>query len=474
MSEIEIELPKLAPYQREYIESPKRFVAVEGSTGSGKTFVFTPWYVGHAHQPVNDGDEYWWVAPSINKAREVFDDVVRTIEAAGATPLYDITRSPAMKIKTPQGGIMVFKTGENPNNLFGTRNVRLIIVDEFTRCRISIWPALLSVANKTGCKIRFIGNYTGDTSAWHRWIIDMTGAEPDFQYFKTTAPQAVDAGIMPAAMMETARRTMQPVAFMALYMCEGTVDSSLLVDYGALSDMWTNDFVPEGDACLTCDIALHGSDKFVMGRWSGFRLKEIEVHEKRDAKEVENIIRGKATSYSIPMSRIAYDADGLGAYLMGYLNGALAYQGGRVAEPMQGHKMNYQNLRSQCHFLTAQGINDRAYMIDTPHYREELTQDLLAMLRTSGQNHSGAWGIIPKSGNGLNDPDSDTKKKTVMSLLGRSPDIGDMFVMRQYIDLKPKGHFIETLGEIAVKRRLDFRSKPNTNYPGGNTKFEGR
>jgi hypothetical protein len=41
-------------------------------------------------------------------------------------------------------------------------------------------------------------------------------------------------------------------------------DTSILMEYDKILDIWTNDFVPEGDRYLTADIALEGADKFVI------------------------------------------------------------------------------------------------------------------------------------------------------------------------------------------------------------------
>lgn len=457
---IEWEYPTLADYQREWIEDPHRFIAIEGATGTGKTHVFEPYIFQQAHAPKVRGDEYWWIAPTIEQARAVYENTKRQLEGAGVLAHYRYSDT-LREIETPEGGILCYKTGEKPNNLFGIRNVREIIVDEFTRCRTSLWPALLSVANKTGCRIRFIGNYTGEDSAWHLWIKSMEGST-DFRYFKTTALAAVAAGIMPQAMFDTAKATLSVVVFSALYLCEGTTDTSLLVEYGAVADLWNNEHVPEGDKCLIADIALHGSDKFVMGVWSGWRLKEITVMTKRTPDEVEAILKGKATEHGIGRSRIVYDADGLGTYLRSYLQGGTSYQGGTVALPLVGQKLSYQNLRAQCHFKTADLINARGMYFETGAYREEIEQELYATLRTNGQDAAGRWGIYPK----------DHQEQGAKVRLGRSPDLSDMIVMRQFLSLTAAPKFVAGLKETAERKRMKF--KGTRRLHDGNTRFEER
>lgn len=460
MAEIDIEMPDLAPFQQEWINAPERFVFVEGATGTGKTFVFEPQLFKEAHSPVNNGDEYWWISPTLKQAGAVFDDLCRNIEAAELMDVYQVSQQP-MSITTPTGGVMRFLTADNPDFLYGIRNVRRIVGDEFTRWRISMWPALLTVANKTGARITFIGNYMGEGSAWHL-LIKHVQNDQDFRYFRTPATEAVAAGIMPAERFETARRTLSAGMFAALYLCEGTTDPALLVEYGAVSDLWTNDHVPEGAPALTCDIALQGSDLFVVGRWSGLRLKELEVFSKREPQEVEAIIKGKATTYNVPRSRIVYDADGLGAYLKGYLQGAVAYNGGGVAWPIAGHKLNYQNLRAQCHFLAANAINARTMAIDTPVDRELMHEEILACLRHSGQDAAGRWGIVSK--------DHATDGSRVR--LGRSPDRFDIVPMRFALELRPAGAVVESLHDAAERKRITFAKR--SRIDDRHTPFKGR
>lgn len=470
MADIEIEMPDLAPFHREWLGCTHPIMAIEGATGIGKTFCYEAHHFKLGHRPVNAGDEFWWIDPTLAQARSIFDGIVRKLDAAGVRDLYKISQQP-MSITTPTNGVLRFLTADNPDYFYGIKNVRNIIVNEFTRCRPSIMPALITVANKTGARIQLIGNYQGETSAWHLWIREMDG-DASFKYFKTTAPQAIAEGkkipelatwaIDLETGMERSRRMMSAGMFAALYMCEGTTDPTLLVEYGAVSDLWTNEHVPEGKPSLICDVAFQGSDRFVMGRWSGNRLKEIEVFTKRTPDEVENIVKGKAIAYNVPRSSIVFDGDGMGHYLKSYLQGATSYQGGAVAHPQQGQKMSYVNLRAQTHFLTADAINAREYYIETQAFRSELEQEIFACLRTNGQDASGRWGIYPK----------DHAVDGAKARLGRSPDIFDMFHMHKFLSLAEAPLFVDGLKTVAEHRKkVSFKRTANGE---GNTNFGTR
>ena len=468
---IEIEMPKLYPFQQEWMDDQHPIIAIEGNTSCGKTYVHIPWFVGVAHQPTNRGDEYWWVGPSINKAKEVFDDILRGIEEAGAVDDYKVNRA-NRTIETPQGGIMIFKTGEKVGLLYGTRNVRLIIVDEFTRCRFGIWTPLKTVIDKTGCPVRFIGNFMGEDTEWHRWI-KAQGNNEDFKYYCTTANDVVRAGMRPQSWLDKARATLPEPIFNALYLCIGSDDSRLLVSYGAIEDLWTNEHVEEGVSAITADIAMHGSDRFVVGVWSGFRLKEVTMHQGMSAKQIEDILKGKATEHGVGRSRIAYDGDGMGAYLNSYLSGAASYRGGTVSMPQKGQPLSYMRLRDQCHFMTADMVNARAIHIERNTYKDEISRELLATLRKLGQNAAGQWQVVPKDYDAI-DPDTPTRRIVgAKQILGRSPDFADMIVMRMYLELSPSPKFAENIGEIAQTRRIKFRTREKPKHE-GNTKFTGR
>lgn len=474
MASIEIELPKLAPFQQEWVNATLnrifRFVVIEGATGTGKTYVFEPELFQQAHEPTNKGDEFWWIAPTIAQARAVYANIKRSIEDAGLVHLYRCIDT-LREIHTPEGGILCYKTGEDPNSLFGIRNVRRIIVDEFTRCRLSLWPALLSVANKTGCSITFIGNYQGDDTEWHLWVKRMEGTE-HFKYFRTTALEAVAAGIMLQSAFDTARATLPDTIFNALYLCEGTSDPSLLVRHAAVNDLWMNKHVEPGQPALTCDIAMMGSDRFVMHAWAGKILEDITVMTKRQPQEIVKIIEGKAIEHKVPRSRIVVDSDGLGTYLKGYLQGAYHYQGGTASVPFNGQKLSYQNLRAQCHFMAADAINAGGMWIRTDKYRDELEPEIYACLRKSDQDAALRWGIVPKNGTSITKPDGRTEKiPGAIQRLGRSPDLFDPIPMLFALDLAPSPKFAEGLKESVERQRIRIRPTPKHE---GNTPFSGR
>lgn len=199
-------------------------------------------------------------------------------------------------------------------------------------------------------------------------------------------------------------------------------DPLRLMNYEAITDLWTNDFVPDGMKYITCDIALQGSDKFVIGVWYGLRLIDIIVMDKCEADEVETAIKLHANLHGVPRSQIVYDADGLGSYLRGYLKNAHPFNNNAKAISDE----NYFNLKTQCYYKLAEYVNTHKIFIASKTHRDVITEDLEQVKRIE-TNDDRKLRIIDK--------------QTIKESIGRSPDFADMLMMRMLFEVKPKGGF---------------------------------
>ena len=70
---------------------------------------------------------------------------------------------------------------------------------------------------------------------------------------------------------------------------------------------------------ITCDIALYGSDRFVLFVWQGYAIIDFVVMDKTTGKDVQNIIEKYAKKHEVLQKNITFDSDGVGGYLGGYL-----------------------------------------------------------------------------------------------------------------------------------------------------------
>ena len=427
MASVNIQAPKLSGYQRAIIEHPARFKIVEACTKSGKTFsqLWDAFRIGH-QKGHKQGANVWWVAPTYAQAKIAFGRMQRWV--APYPKAYRVNLS-ELTITTPLGIIITFKTAEKPDNLYG-EDVIAVKFDEFTRARVEAWYALRSTLTATGGGCTFIGNYTGETSWGHRLIEDRKG-DPEYAYWKVTADDAVEAGIMKRDEVDQARKDLPHAVFMALYMCEGVHDATMLIEYPAIQSLWDNsDNVPNGDTYITADVARFGSDRTVIGVWHGFRLVHIHVAQHSDTVRTSATIKQYQVNEVASMVNVIVDEDGVGGGVVDQLPGCTGFQGGSKAV-YQGQGVNYVNLKSQCYYELARMVNERRVHIEVPDYREEIQSELY-QVRIGDPDKEGKLSVL--------------KKKDVKAALGRSPDFADMMMMRMAATHDHSPTFAETMG----------------------------
>ncbi|MCP4712844.1 MAG: hypothetical protein GY869_29815, partial [Planctomycetes bacterium] len=203
-------------------------------------------------------------------------------------------------------------------------------------------------------------------------------------------------------------------------------DPSQLIDFVKIQELWTNDFkeLSAGERFITADIAMQGSDKYVLLVWQGWQIMAISVFPKIAAQEIEAHIRSAASTWTVPRSNIVFDSDGLGEYLNSYLAGAVAFHNGaRALERASGPDMipeNYPNLKTQCYYELVKRINGNGIHIVPDAYQDEMIQELRWVKRHK-MDTDGKLFILPK--------------ERIKAGLGRSPDFADALAMRMYFEL---------------------------------------
>lgn len=216
-------------------------------------------------------------------------------------------------------------------------------------------------------------------------------------------------------------------------------DPMAMFPYDAITDMWTNDHVPGGHGYITVDVGYTGvnPDKTIIKLWNGWRLRTITklvgADTKFTAKEVKNI----AKAASVPMSRVAVDATGIGAGVVDELR-CVPFIG--AAKPLQDGlaPVRYLNLRAQCFDLAATKCKDRAVMVETAIDREVLEEEL-SHIRKANVDDDKKFQVEAKS--------------EISKRLGRSPDYADPFSMRAYFDLLPDAKVAEHMAERVQRGR---------------------
>lgn len=408
-----IKKPNLTTYQEKFLYNDSRFTITEASTKVGKTFSHIWWIYERAHENWNkEGYNHWWVAPVYSQTKIAFK---RLRAKLGKTGVYKINES-NLTITAPNGSVMHFKSADKPDNLFG-EDVYSIVFDEAPRAKVDSFYALRSTITATKGKMKLIGNF-GGIANWMHQLKEKAKTDKEYAYYKVTAWDAVEEGILDEAEILQAQKDLPPKVFKQLYLAEEQESDDQLISFSTINSFWTNTFVEEGKRYITADIALHGSDKFVIIVWSGWRIIHYESTDKIEAPEVEKRLKELAERFNVQRNSITYDADGLGSFLRGYLAGATPFNNG--SKPIG--EGNYKNLKSQCGYEFAKHCNLNGIFIDSNSNipKGEVVKEL-ECLQSYALDNDGKMQIMPKA--------------KIKEIIGHSPDILDALIMRMIFEV---------------------------------------
>ena len=211
-------------------------------------------------------------------------------------------------------------------------------------------------------------------------------------------------------------------------------DESLgkLFKYDDILDIFTNNFVGDGEKYLTCDVARLGSDRAVIMVWSGFKVIEVRTFDISRTTEIKNLILTLQKQYSIPMSHTVIDEDGVGGGLVDELWGCVGFVNNSSALNAE----NYANLKSQCYFKLAELVEHHKVYCYEFEYKDLLIQELEQVR--------------------MKDPDKDGKlrvegKEKIKENIGRSPDFSDAMMMRMIFEVQTPDNW-----EIATSLNIEF------------------
>lgn len=202
-------------------------------------------------------------------------------------------------------------------------------------------------------------------------------------------------------------------------------DPSALIDYEKILDLFTNTFIANGGSFLTCDVARFGSDKTVIGVWSGYRCR-LFAYNGLSVQETANKIKEFQSRYLVPNSNTIADEDGVGGGVVDILRCKGFVNNSRpLPNPVTNKDENYANLKSQCYFMLADKINKGGLYIECndPTMKAEIIQEL-EQVKQYNMDKDGKRQIMPKD--------------KVKEIIGRSPDYSDTLMMRLWFELAPK------------------------------------
>lgn len=210
-------------------------------------------------------------------------------------------------------------------------------------------------------------------------------------------------------------------------------DPSSLIDYDAILQLWRNNHLPEGEKFITCDVARFGRDKTVIAVWNGWRLIRLETYAKTSIEDVVKHIARLRTQYQIPVNNCLADEDGVGGGVVDFskIKGFVNNSSPLPVKDSNGilQPDNYRNLKSQCSFRVADRINTGGVFIEC-ELPTDVKEQLIGEIEQVKQKNM----------------DKDGKKEVlgkdeIKAIIGRSPDIWDVIMMREYFELVKREFF---------------------------------
>ena len=212
-------------------------------------------------------------------------------------------------------------------------------------------------------------------------------------------------------------------------------DPSILIEYDAIIDMFTNTTEDSEERFMSVDVARYGQDKTVFMFWKGWEVYKIKVFTKQGVDVTSNKLKEFAKDEQIPFSHIIVDEDGVGGGVVDTVKGVKGFinnsrQIVSREQELNNININYQNLKAQCYYLLADKINTHkiAVRTDDESIKELLTEEL-EYVKSKDVDNDGKLKIIGKD--------------EVKEAIGRSPDYSDALMMRIYFELLPQSTFTQ-------------------------------
>jgi hypothetical protein len=212
------ERPALYAKQTDFLFTPARYSLTEASTKSGKTVGCIAWLAEQAAVNGGEGKNYWWVAPIFPVAKIAFRRMQRAIPRGLFT-----TNETELTVTLANGSVIWFKGADKPDSLYG-EDVYAAVIDEASRMKDEAWHAVRSTLTATRGPVRIIGNVKGRRNWFYTLARKAQAGAPDMAYFKLTAYDAVEGGVLALAEVEDAKAVLPEQVFRELYLAEPSDD----------------------------------------------------------------------------------------------------------------------------------------------------------------------------------------------------------------------------------------------------------
>lgn len=248
-----LQLPRLYPKQHEAIYSPARYTIIEASTKAGKTAGCLVWLLAMAWNG-QDGQNFWWVAPVFPQAKIAYRRLKRMLRGSDPEKRVWDSNESELWISLANGVRVWFKGSDKPDSLYG-EDVYGAVVDEASRCKEDAWHAVRSTLTATGGPVKIIGNVRGRKN-WAFQLAQRAKAGTEgMAYFRLTAYDAVEGGVLTLAEIEDAKRTLPDHVFRELYLAEASDDGGNPFGLDALAACQRDDLADGPPVAYGIDLA---------------------------------------------------------------------------------------------------------------------------------------------------------------------------------------------------------------------------
>lgn len=453
--------PILHSKQREIVQSKSRFKVIRAGRRSGKSSVEIEILIFKA---VNGKDRnIFYIAPTQKQARSIIWEALKSRLGKIGEPNESRLE---MKLPTVDGGFSTLYIAgwENRENFRGMKAHHITfdeldtMKDFFIGWQEIFRPALIDTAGTAD----FIGTPKKENPNLRRLEKEFESRGEDFACFHFTTS---DNPHIPKSEIEKAKEELDGTTYKQEILAEYIEDSGALFKYSALVDMFTNTISKKPEKYQIVDVADDGSDKTTFGIWDDLELYKIEKFERMNTENIIDHIRENNAEHKIPMSQTAVDAIGVGAGVASNskLDGIIGYKSSYApiktdqnpvllpnVHYLSGTKLSsdYANLRSQCLFTLAELVNNHKIAVRTDDVRikEAIIEEL-----------SHYQDISKGDGKRLA-----THKEDIKAIIGRSPDLSDLLIMRMYFVVRDK--VAPNTSEAQVKVARELREQFDRNF----------
>lgn len=198
-------------------------------------------------------------------------------------------------------------------------------------------------------------------------------------------------------------------------------DPSTLIDQDSIISYFNATHLKTGNTkYLTIDVARKGKDNTVFRVWDGYLCVYRLSLPISLVNEIVNKAKELQRKYSIALTNVIADEDGVGGGVVDYLKCK-----GFVNNSKALNGENYENLKAQCTVLMAKKIvnKEAGEICESGSVRDRVAEEM-EQVKLKDIDKDGRIGIVPK--------------EKVKEMLGRSPDDWDSIMMRYWFELQPK------------------------------------